>query len=434
MNLLLKDCRVIVTQNRNRDVLENFDVLIADGKIERIEKNIEADSKDFEVVDCKNKIVMPGLINSHTHAAMTLLRGYRDDLPLDEWLNEVWKVEAKLNEKFVRIGTLMACLEMIKTGTVCFVDMYYFSEGARDAVRESGMRAFLGPAIIDLFDEERKEKSVKEAKRFIEALIKENDERIKPVVSPHAIYTCSEDLLLESKEMSEAHNLKLTMHLSETRKEVCWCMKKYNMRPVDYLEKTGLLNERFVAFHSLWLTKEEIRKMGRYKVGAVHCPASNMKLATGGALAYREMRESGVLVSLGTDGACSNNSLDMFREMKFAALLQKWFRWNAGEMLAQQALDMATVNAARLFELNTGAVEIGRDADLIMLDATHYRLLPLKYAVSNIVYSATGDCVTDTMVKGEFLMRDGSLLTLDEERVKEEFGKAVEELIDEGTE
>jgi 5-methylthioadenosine/S-adenosylhomocysteine deaminase len=429
MNLLLKNCRVIITQNNNRDVLKNYDVLVENGKIIRIEKNINVSNKDYEVIDCKNKVLMPGLINSHTHAAMTLLRGYRDDLPLDEWLNEVWKVEAKLNGRYVKIGTLMACLEMIKTGTVCFVDMYFFMDAAMEAVKESGMRAFLGYGMIDLFNEEKREREIKETIRFVETVLEENNERIKPVISPHAIYTCSEDLLVKSKELSEKYNLKLTIHLSETRKEVHWCIKEYNLRPVDYLEKINLLNENLITFHTSWLTKEEIKKIGKHKVSAVHCPTSNMKLATGGAFPYREMLENNILVSLGTDGACSNNSLDIFREMKFAALLQKWFRWNAKEMIAQQALDLATINPAKMLNLNIGSIEVGKDADIILLDINNYRLLPLKNIISNIVYSAIGDCVTDVMVKGKFLMKDKMLLTLDEEKVKEEFSKAVKELI-----
>lgn len=428
MSILLKNCRFLVTQDKERRILKNVDVLIEEGKIAKISKNIGSEAN--EIFDCSKKIVMPALFNAHTHASMVLLRGYRDDQELHSLLSDVWKVETKLKPWHIYAGALFACMEMAKTGTYCFCDMYFEMEEVAKATHEIGLKAFLGYGMVDLFSQEKREKEIRETKKFIEN-IEGKYSGIAPVLAPHAIYTCSKELLEWVNEFSKEKNLLKTIHLSETRKEVFDCVKVHGLRPVEYLEKMGFLDEKTVIFHGSWVTKEEIKILSKYKTSAVHCPVSNMKLATGGAFPLREYLNSGVKVCLGTDGACSNNCLDMFREMKQAALLQKWFRWNACELTAQQALDLVTLNSAEIFRLNSGSIEEGKEANIAILDLNHYSLQPARNIISNIVYSATGNCVSDLIVGGKFVVRNKKLVNVDEEKIKEKFEKAVEDVLGE---
>jgi len=424
MDMLLKNCKVVITQNKDRQILKNVDILITGNKIEKIGKEINTNVD--EIIDCSNKLVMPGLINMHTHSPMILLRGYRDDQELYDWLSDVWAIERKLKPRDIYVGALMACLEMIKTGTICFVDMYFHMNEVARAVEEIGLKAFLGYGMIDMWDEEKREFEIKETLRFIKSI--KDKENIKPVVAPHGVYTCSKELLLEAKRISEEFNIPLTIHLSETRKEVYDTWKRYGKRPVEFLEEIGFLGKNVIAFHCSWVTKQEIKILAKSNVTVVSCPTSNMKLATGGAFPYREFKEAGANICLGTDGACSNNSLDMFQEMKFFALMQKWFRWNGKEVTAQECLDLTTVNPAKALNLNSGSVEEGKVADIITLNLDHFSLLPTKNVISNLVYSATGNCVSDVIINGKIIIRDGELLTVNEEKIKEKFEKAVKKL------
>ena len=427
MSLLLKNCRIVLTRNScEYSILQNVDIFINENRIEEIGKNLK--EKTDEIIDCSNKLVMPGLINMHTHSPMILLRGYRDDQELYDWLNDVWAVERKLKPKDIYIGTLMACLEMIKTGTVCFVDMYFHMNEVARAVEETGIKAFLGYGMIDMWDKEKREFEIKETLRFIKSI--KDKETIKPVVAPHGVYTCSKELLLEAKRISEEFNIPLTIHLSETRKEVYDTWKRYGKRPVEFLDEIKFLGKNVIAFHCSWVTKQEIKILARNDVTVVSCPTSNMKLATGGAFPYREFKEARANICLGTDGACSNNSLDMFREMKFFALMQKWFRWNGREITAQECLNLTTINPAKVLNLNSGSIEEGKVADIITLDLNHFSLLPVKNIISNLVYSTAGDCVSDIIINGELIIRDKKVLTVNEEKIKEKFEKTVEKLLD----
>jgi 5-methylthioadenosine/S-adenosylhomocysteine deaminase len=429
-NIVLKGCTYILTQNKDREVLKDCNIIIENGKISSISKSLnKRKNNGYEVIDCKGKIIIPSFINAHTHSAMSLLRGYRDDEELDTWLKAVWSIEKKMSRKDVWVGAMFSILEMIKSGITCFVDMYFHMDEVMKAVESTGMRAYLGYGMIDNENEVKRRKELKEAERFVRSVEKNKNERIKAVIAPHSIYTCSEELLIKSIELAKKYNLFLTMHLAETRSEVWYSIKKYALKPVEFLDKIGFLNKKTLLFHASWLTKGEIRLLEQRGSSVVHCPTSNMKLATGGAFPYREMRECNVNIALGTDGVCSNNSLNIFQEMKNAALLQKWFRWNAKEMVAQEALDMATINPARVLGLNAGSIEVGKYADIILLDANHYSMLPHSSIVSNIVYSANSEAITDVIINGKFVMRDGAIQTLDEEKVKEKFMKRVERLI-----
>ena len=429
--VILKDCACVLTQNRSRDVIEHCDIVIENGRIATIKKasTVRREHRHYEVMDCRKRIVMPSFVNAHTHSAMSLLRGYKDDEKLDAWLKAVWGIEKKMSGKDVYAGALFSCMEMIKSGTTCFVDMYFHMDEVSKAVEKIGMRAYLGYGMIDNGNETKRKNELKEAKKLIKTLEKNGNDKIKAVVAPHSMYTCSEELLVDAKKLANTHGLLLTMHLAETRGEVWYAFKKHALKPVEFLDKIGLLNSKTLFFHASWLTKGEIRLIGKRGCGVVHCPTSNMKLATGGTFPFREMRENGVMMALGTDGACSNNSLNMFQEMKNAALLQKWFRWNAKEIVAQDVLDMATTNPARILGLNTGSIEIGREADIIMLDVKHYSIMPSISILSNIVYSASPEAVSDVMVRGKFIMRNRTLVNIDEEKIKDKFNRRVEGLV-----
>ena len=432
-SILLKNCKLIFDPLDG--IKKNCDVVVEDNKIKEITKSdVKRKEADFdEVIDCENKLVMPGLVNMHTHAAMVLMRGYNDDADLHSWLNSVWKVEANLKKEDVYIGSLFACIEMIKTGTVFFTDMYFFMDAVKDACEKIGIRAALGYGMLDFGNEEKREREIKETERFFSLFEKDKDDLTFPVLAPHSIYTCSREILEWCVEFAKEKKSLLTIHLSETRKEVYDCLKMNGKRPVPYLADLGFNDVPSIYFHASFLTKDEIRLLGKAKrkCSVVNCPASNMKLATGGCFPFREYIENDVNVCLGTDGACSNNSLDMFEEMKFSALLQKWFRWNGEEMKAKDALKMATVNGYKAYGLNGGRIKEGFLADLITLDLNNISLLPLNDVSSNLVYSVKGNAVLDVLVNGNLVMLDRKIINVDEEKVKNEFLKHVSKLIPE---
>ncbi len=424
MELLLKNCRFILTQNQNRQVLENFDILVEDGMISKIAKSIEHDG---ESIDCSQKIAMPALFNGHTHSAMNLLRGYKDDQELHGWLNDLWKIEAKLTPKDMHIGALYACMEMARTGTYCFTDMYFEMEEVAKACNEIGLSAFLGYGMLDMHDDEKREKEIAKTVSFI-SWLSGRYENIKPILAPHAIYTCSEKLLDWVNNYAKEKNLFKSIHISETEKEVLDSIQSMNLRPVEYLDSIGFLDNKTTIFHASWINEQEIKILAKLGVSAVHCPASNMKLATGGLFPLREYIENKVNICLGTDGASSNNSLDMFVEMKFAALMQKWQRKQASAANAQEILDMATLNPAKAFGLSSGSLEPSKEANIALLDTKHYSLSPLRNVLSNIIYSAPGDAVSDMMVRGKFVLKDKKLCNADEERIRERFEEAANRL------
>jgi 5-methylthioadenosine/S-adenosylhomocysteine deaminase len=425
--MLLKNCSWVVTQNQKREVLRDTDVLIDGEKIVGIGSGLRDDG---EVIDCGGKALIPGLINAHTHLGMCLFRGYADDLLLEDWLTKrIWPMEANLRERHVYHGSLLGMLELIKGGVTTYCDMYFFGEGVRKATMESGIRGFFAQGVLDFPTAEFK--SPEEAFKLFKSLTKKKTRLFTPVIGTHAPYTCSKETLLRARDIASEHDSLIHIHASETRKEIYDSLKEKNRRPIEYLDEIGFLDRRVFLAHGGWVTKGEVSILGERKVKVVHCPVSNMKLAVGAAAPLPEMFRKRVVVALGSDGAASNNTLDVFQEMKAASLLQKMYRWDASIIPAQTALDMATINAAITLgmEKKLGSIEVGKKADLTLVDMEKPHLTPVHNAVSTLVYSVRAGDVDTTIVNGRVLMREGKVLTLDEGNVLRSASRAVDDLI-----
>ncbi len=396
MSLLIKSARIL----RPDFSLDSGDIYIEDGIIAEIGRvNVEAE----EVLEARNKLVMPGLVNLHTHSGMGLLRGANDDLELAPWLERLWKIEAKLTPELVYWGSMLSLLEMIKTGTTAFLDMYQDLDQTAKACEELGIRGFLAWPIVDEDKTTQKGKPVNNAEKFIKDW--KGHDLVTPGVGPHAIYSCNPENLAKAKDLADKEKTFIHMHLAETRWENETTFEKYGKRPVPLLEDMGFLAENEIFAHATWVTKNEIQVLARYNVKIAHNPTSNMKLATGGVMPWKEMKEAGLTVGLGTDSVVSNNNLDMFEEMKFAALLQKAHRWDQAVLNAREALEMASLEGARALGLNYG-IEEGKLADLVLVDLKAVSMVPHHDIISNLVYSANGSVVTDTIIAGELVMRN----------------------------
>ena len=386
---------------------EPVDILIEGNKIGKISPRLSVDEgSSLLTIEGEGKAVIPGLVNCHTHAAMTLFRGYGDDLDLMDWLeNMIWPVEAKMTTEDIYWGSRLACLEMIKSGTTAFLDMYSFPEATAQAVADSGMRATLSYTLFDRGDAERAALDRRNCERYYREF-GEVSERIQFAVGPHAIYTVCGEQLQFADRFAEEHNCLVHLHLSETMTEWTECVKLYGTTPVRYLHKLGVLSPRLVLAHALWIDSEEIKMLADHGCQVVHNPASNMKLASGYEFRYEEYHRAGVKVGLGTDGCSSSNNLDMFEAMKLASLLGKAWTGDPKKVSAPQIFRTATEEGASILGLHGGKVEEGRVADLLLVDLKLPEMVPLHNLVSNLVYSANGSCVTDTIVDGRLLMRD----------------------------
>jgi len=424
MSIIIKNSK-IVTQDKKRRIIHG-DIYIEDGKIVEIGKiNVEADFK------IEGRIVMPGLINMHTHLPMVLFRGYGDDLLLEEWLQKkIWPAEAKLKKKHIIAGTKLALIEMFATGTTACNDMYFFEDAIAEVCRKLGMRCYAGFSLID-FDtpEMKKEMLVPYCESFLKKWM--NDELITPVVAPHSTYACGPETLEKARDLQEKYDSFVHIHCSETRAEVYDVARKYGRRPLAQIASYGLLNDKSILAHCGWITKGEVKEIAKAHSAVVHNPVSNMKLATGGYTPLPELFQSGASVMLGTDGAASNNKLDMFETMKFAALIHKHHRWDATVVKAQEVLDMATINAARFLGINGGSIEVGKIADIITLDARAVNLIPSHNIVSHIVYASNAYNVRDVIINGNMIMYDGKFVNIDYDSIIDEAEKAKEDLFGE---
>ncbi|NTV59551.1 MAG: amidohydrolase [Deltaproteobacteria bacterium] len=377
--------------------------------------------KGVQVLDATDSIVMPGLVNAHGHTAMTLFRGLADDLPLKQWLFEkIFPAEAKhLSEETVYWGALLGCLEMIASGTTTVSDGYFFQDATARAFQKAGLRALIAQGVIDFpapgVPDPAQNLAV--GKAFIERWNHASD-LIRPGLFCHSLTTCSDKTLQEAMALSQEFSLPLQVHLSETEEEVEEVIRRSGERPVLHLAHLGLLNESLIGVHAVHLEDEEIELLARNRVGVVHSPESNMKLASGMAR-VSEMVKKGIVLGLGTDGCASNNNLDLFKEMDTAAKLSKVATLDPVNMGAATVLRMATVWGAKVLglEKQIGTIEVGKQADIITIDLRKPHLVPLYNPMSTIVYSASGSDVKDVIVNGRVLMKDRTFTALDAEEV-----------------
>lgn len=375
---------------------------------------VNCQQSTLKVIEGKGKAIIPGLVNTHTHAAMTLFRGFGDDMKLMPWLEQkIWPNEAKMTDDDVYWGARLACLEMIKSGTTTFLDMYQRFEATAEAVEEMGVRAVLSGVCFDHFRPELAE----ECKLRIHSQYKKMDiynERIRFSLGPHAIYTVSGELLQWIEGFSREHNLLIHLHLAETEEEVRNSVVKFGLTPVRYLHKLGVLSPRLLIAHALYVDEEEIRLLADYGVKVAHNPASNMKLASGICFKFAEMKKAGITVGIGTDGCSSSNNLDMIEAMKLASLLGKAWRKDPEVLTAAEMLSAATEAGACIAGLNSGQICEGCLADLCLVDLHQPAFTPNFNFTSNLVYAANGSCIDTVICNGEVLMENRKVRGEDE--------------------
>ena len=359
-----------------------------------------------KILDGSRKAVIPGFVNAHTHAAMTLFRGFGDDMPLMPWLEQkIWPNEAKMTREDVYWGAKLACLEMIKSGTTTFFDMYHKFRGTADATEEMGLRGMIAGVCFDHFQTDHAEK----CKRHNEKLVEEVNgysKRIQYALGPHAIYTVSGKLLQWCHQFAMEHNIPIHLHLAETEGEVEDSIKHFGLSPVRYLYKLGILSPRLIIAHGIYIDDDELRMLADHEVKVVHNPASNMKLASGIHFKFKEMRQLGITVGLGTDGCSSSNNLDMIEAMKLASLLGKAWRKDPEALTANEMLQAATAEGAAMFGLKAGQIKEGYLADLCLIDLNTPAFTPNFNFVSNLVYAANGSCVDTVICDGKILMEN----------------------------
>ena len=427
-NTILIKNALILSPNTNFEGKQS--VLIKDDLISEISPEIEEENID-KIIDAEGKILLPGLINTHTHLSMTLFRGLADDLSLDSWLNDhIWPMEANLNGDYCYIGALLGAVELIKSGTTTFSDMYFYMEDVARAVDEAGIRAVLSYGMIDFGDAEKRENEIKENLALFENCNGMADGRIKVFFGPHSPYTASEELLIKVRELADEYNMGIHIHVSETEKEINDISQEKGLRPFEYLDKIGFLGPDVVAAHSVWLSDNEIEIIKKNNVKVSHNPCSNMKLASG-ISPVSKLIENGICVSIGTDGASSNNNLDLIEELKTASLLQKVSTLDPKVLTSDEAIEMGTIKGAQALGLEDeiGSIEIGKKADIILIDTNSANMVPDSSSLSsNIIYSANGSNVDTTICNGKILMENKKLTVLDEQEIYKKARQAIKEL------
>jgi 5-methylthioadenosine/S-adenosylhomocysteine deaminase len=431
VDLLIHNAMVL-TLNDADDIFRPGVVAVSDDEIIWVgpEDSWPAQFEPREQLDMAGGLVMPGLINAHTHAAMTCFRGLADDLPLSVWLNEhIFPAEKKISGELVYQGTLLACAEMILGGTTTFCDMYLFEDQVARAAHEAGIRALVGEVLYDFPSPHYgpPEQGLAFTKDLIRAW--KNDPLVSVAVEPHAVYTCSPELLRACNEVAEEYQVPMIMHLSESKDEVAQVQERYSTSPVKHLEKLGLLTPHLIADHCVVLDEEEMDLLAERGVRVVHNPESNMKLASGVAPAV-ELLDRGVMMGLGTDGCASNNNLDMFGEMDTAAKIHKVHRLDPTVMGARTVAHLAVRGGSKVLGLENqvGCLAPGKKADIIGLDLNRPHLTPLYNIYSHLVYAASAADVTLNVINGRVVMRNRELITLDVERIMAEVRKIAKKI------
>ena len=380
------------------------DILIIDSLIKKID--IDIDYKADKLIDAKRKWVIPGFINMHTHAAMTMMRGIGEDMYLIEWLqNKIWPVEKKLDDEMVYWGSRLAALEMTKTGTTTFNDQYWRVPASVKAIDEAGLKSFQPFVILDQMDESKAGK-IKEECEVLYQQSKNWSNLHSFAIGIHSPYSVSEDMIVWGTEYARKRGLKVHIHLSETEWENNESLKKHGLTPSEYLEKIGVLGPDVIAAHSLWLSDNDIEILAKYKVNVVHNINSNLKIASGYKFRYNELKAAGINVTLGTDGCASSNNLDMLETMKTSALLQKAWRYDPTSLPLKELMSLATVNGGKALGLKTGLVEEGWIADISLVNTNNYAFTPNIDFLANLVYSANSSCIDTVISNGKVIMEN----------------------------
>ncbi|NLJ76685.1 MAG: amidohydrolase [Peptococcaceae bacterium] len=430
MNSILIQGAAIITMVGHDSIIEDGEIAISGDRIVSVGKrgSAPADFKAEKTINAAGMVAMPGFVNAHTHASMSLMRGYADDLPLMKWLNDrIWPLEKKLQQEDFYWGAKLSCLEMIKSGTIAFADMYFQMNEVARAVEESGMRACLSRGLIG--DDSNIDVAIDESVKFIEKWHGKADGRITTMFGPHSAYTCPPDILRLVIEMAADYGVAVHIHVAEAADEVEKIKKEYNTTPVRHLDSLNLFHNPVLAAHCIYLDQEEIELLASNMVGVVHCPQCNMKLASGIA-PVADLIKAGVDVALGTDGAASNNNLDMIEEMRTASFLQKVATRDAMALPAFETLKMATYNGAIAIGLgDLGLLEPGRLADLILVDLQRPHLYPRHDLVAHLVYSANAADVDTVIINGQIVMEGRKVLTMDEEEVMAQAQKCADRLV-----
>lgn len=424
--MLIKNIN-IVTLNED-EFIENTNLYIKEDKIYHIGDLLD-DYKVDKVIDGRGKLLMPGLINSHTHVAMSLLRNYADDYPLMEWLTEkIWPMEAKFTGEDIYWFSLLSMVEMIKSGTTTFCDMYFEMDRVAQGVEESGMRAVLTQGMIE---DEKKDEKLKISEKLFKDWHGKANGRITTMLAPHAPYTCGTDYLLQIKELADSLGTGIHIHLSETEGEVRDSYEKHGKSPVKYLRDLGILDGHVLAAHCVHVDNEDMEVLREKNVYPVYNPTSNLKLASGFA-PVDSMLKMGIKVALGTDGSSSNNNLNMFEEIHIGSIVNKALNKDATSVRALDALKMATTHGAEALNLDKiGMVKEGYKADLILLNFDSVHLQPKSNPIASLVYSCQGSDVETVIVDGKLIMEDRKVKTLDEGLIISKVNKIKSRLIEE---
>lgn len=415
MSILIENGSIVPMNEANK-VLEKHYLIIEGDIITAIGSGEPPAGSYDKRIDAANHMLLPGFVNAHTHAAMTLLRGYADDMPLMEWLEtKIWPLEDKLTADDVYWGTMLAIVEMIKSGTTCFTDMYFFMDQVARAVEETGIRAVLSRGMVGVGPAHQI--AIDESRELVSKWSGKGEGRISFLLGPHAPYTCPPEYLHKVMEIANELKVGINIHIAETLSEFEDIKKLYGRSPVAHLQNVGLFDIHTVGAHCVHLTDEDIQTLARYKVGVVHNPESNMKLASGIA-PVPALLEAGVPVALGTDGASSNNNLDMLQEMRSCAFLHKVNSFNPTVLPAYQALQMATVNGARALRLDQlGTLAVGQKADMILVSLKEAHMIPRYDLIANLVYSAQAADVQTVIINGQIVMENRVIKTFDEQEV-----------------
>lgn len=426
MKILIKNCGLVSMSEAREKYEKKIDILINNNKIEKIERNIKKENCD-KIIDAKGKIVMPGLINTHTHIPMSIFRDTLDGYGLQEWLNDkIWPMEDKLNEEDVYYASLLSCIEMIKSGTTCFNDQYFMTGSTIKAVLETGLRINCTRTLMDING--NGEERLKELEELINKYIDYGD-NVKINVGVHSLYTCTKEYVKKTVELSKKYNLYVHMHFAENSKELEDIKRIHNTSsPIDLLSEYFNSTDLVLA-HCVKVKPEEMNKLKKLNVSVAHCPVSNLKLGCGIAR-INDFINNGINVALGTDGQGSGNNLDMFNIMSYTALLQKGINEDATLLPAYDVIKMATINGAKALNMEEriGSIEEGKDADLIIIDLEDAMTQPMNDIFSNIVYNTKGNNVITTIVNGRIVMENREIEGIDEKEIYEKCNSIISSL------